>query len=91
MKNFQVLIIGAVATIFFLSVPFGESSRRDMPGNSALLHARGIYFSFAGSGSGKKSSPDRISSDVDGRVITATGTGMVIEKRYDIAKKKRCL
>ncbi|MCH8288248.1 MAG: hypothetical protein IID12_03975 [Candidatus Marinimicrobia bacterium] len=58
-----------------------------MPGNSALLHARGIYSSFAGSGSGKKSSTNRISSDEDVRVITAAGTGMVIEKRYDIAKK----
>lgn len=87
MKNFHVLIIGAAATIFFLSAPFGESSQRDMSGNSALLHARGIYSSFAGSGSEKISSTNRISSDEDVRVITAAGTGMVIEKRYDIAKK----
>ncbi len=87
MKNFSVLIIGAVATIFFLSTPFGESSQRNMPGNSAVLHARGIYFSFAGSGLEKKSSTYQISSEVDGRVITATGTGIVIEKRYDKAKK----
>ncbi|MCH7619004.1 MAG: hypothetical protein IH880_04465, partial [Candidatus Marinimicrobia bacterium] len=58
-----------------------------MSGNSALLHARGIYSSFAGSGSEKISSTNRISSDEDVRVITAAGTGMVIEKRYDIAKK----
>ena len=87
LKFFPVLIISATAIMLFLSDPAGEKSQRDLSGYSAILYAREINSSLSNSELENKSSEDQNSSGFDGRVITATGTGIVKGKNYDDAKK----
>ena len=73
--------------MLFLPDPAGENGQWDLSGYSAILYAREINSSLSNSELEKKSSTNQNRSDVNGRVITATGTGIVIKKNYDRAKE----
>ena len=87
MKTFPALVISVVTPYLFLSTSFEENGQGDMLDYSTVLHAREINFSFVDSKLEKKSSTNQNTSSVNGRMITTTGTGFVIKKNYDRAKK----